>query len=249
MIREQTLTERAQRQLEELIVAGKIKPGDRLPSESQMGKMLGVSRTVVREAVRLLSARGLVDVKTGSGIYVRELNSTMMSDPIELLLRYRAIKVEDIVEVRTLFEVHLAGLAAERASAEDISALEDTIAKLRNRTLSPRESAEIDVEFHARLAVAAGNPLFAVLAQSITSVMIDPIRDEYERHDFARDDAIREHTAILERVKARDPEGARQAMAQSVSVAPMNWEGYTPRETPLIPKLARTARSNGADSA
>ena len=85
MIREQTLTERAQRQLEELIVAGKIKPGDRLPSESQMGKMLGVSRTVVREAVRLLSARGLVDVKTGSGIYVRELNSIMMSDPIDLL--------------------------------------------------------------------------------------------------------------------------------------------------------------------
>jgi GntR family transcriptional repressor for pyruvate dehydrogenase complex len=248
MTREQTLTERAQQQLEELIVSGKIKPGDRLPSESKMGKMLGVSRTVVREAVRLLSARGLVEVKTGSGIYVRELNSTMVSDPIDLLLRYRAIKVEDIVEVRTLFEVHLAGLAAERASAEDIAGLDEAIAKLRNPALSPQEAAEIDVEFHARLAVAAGNPLFAVLAQSITSVMIDPIRDEYERHDFARDDALVEHTRILERVKARDPEGARQAMVESLAVAPKNWEGYN-RQARLIPRLARTARNHRADGA
>jgi GntR family transcriptional regulator, transcriptional repressor for pyruvate dehydrogenase complex len=61
--RDQTLTERARQQFEELIVSGKLRPGDRLPSESEMGKMLGVSRTVVREAVRLLSAKGLVEAR------------------------------------------------------------------------------------------------------------------------------------------------------------------------------------------
>ena len=132
--REQTLTERAQHQFEELIVSGKLMPGDRLPSENEMGKMLGVSRTVVREAVRLLSARGLVEARSGSGVYVRELNSAMIREPIDLLLRCRAIKVEDILEVRALMEVHLAGLAAERASSEEIVAMEQAIGASRRRT-------------------------------------------------------------------------------------------------------------------
>jgi GntR family transcriptional regulator, transcriptional repressor for pyruvate dehydrogenase complex len=242
--REQTLTERTQRQLEELILSGKLTAGERLPSESQMSKMLGVSRTVVREAVRLLSAKGLVELRAGSGIYVREMNSGMIRDPMDLLLRSRTITVQDIVDVRALIEVHLAGLAAQRASAADIAALEETIAKLQNHKLSPSESAEMDVAFHAGLAAAAGNPLFAVLAQSINTVMIEPIRDEYGRHDFARADAIREHSLILDRVRARDPEGARHAMAESLAVAPRNWDGYMPRASALLRKLPRTSKNN-----
>jgi GntR family transcriptional regulator, transcriptional repressor for pyruvate dehydrogenase complex len=224
--RELSLTERAQYQLEDLIVSGKVSAGDRLPSETRMGKMLGVSRTVVREAVRLLSARGLVDVRTGSGIYVRELNSGMVRDPIDLLLRSKAIRVEEIIEVRELIETHVAGLAAERATPDDIQALEETIAQLHDPALSPQEYATIDASFHARLAGAAGNPLFVVLAQSITAAMIDPIRFVFERSKNAREEAIREHGHILDRVKAKDAEGARRAMAESLATAPMNWNGY-----------------------
>jgi len=247
--REQTLTERAQQQFEELIVSGRLRAGDRLPSESQMGEMLGVSRTVVREAVRLLSARGLVEARSGSGIYVRELNSGLMRDPIDLLLRCKALKPEDIVEVRVLIEVHLAGLAAERATSEDIAAMEDSIARLRNAKLSPHEYAEIDVEFHARLAVAAGNPLFGILSQSINAVMVDPIRFTFERNRQAREDTIREHSSILERIKARDPAGARQAMAESLVDAPRNWGGYPPLEPVLIPTLSRTLKPEVAELA
>ena len=243
VIREQTLTERAQQQFEELIVSGKLKPGDRLPSESEMGKMLGVSRTVVREAVRLLSARGLVEARSGSGIYVRELNSGMIREPIDLLLRCRAIKVEDIIDVRTLMEVHLAGLAAERATSEDIAAMEQAIAALHNPRLSPREYAEIDVAFHACLAAASGNPLFGILSQSLNAVMIDPIRFTFERSTSARNDTIQEHGRILDRVKARDPEGARQAMAESLIDAPHNWVGFPARKRLLIPSLAKTSNN------
>lgn len=246
--REQTLTERAQQQFEELIVSGRLKAGDRLPSESQMGEMLGVSRTVVREAVRLLSARGLVEARSGSGVYVRELNSGMIRDPIDLLLRCRAIRSEDIVEVRALIEVHLAGLAAQRASSGDIASMEASIAKLHNPRLSPPEYAEIDVEFHAGLALAAGNPLFGILSQSINAVMVDRIRFTFERNRRAREDTIQEHSRILDRVKARDPEGARKAMAESLTDAPYNWGGYPPLEPAVIPRLART-RGNGAQAA
>jgi GntR family transcriptional repressor for pyruvate dehydrogenase complex len=236
--REQTLTERAQQQVEDLIVAGKLKAGDRLPSENEIGKMLGVSRTVVREAVRLLSARGLVEARSGSGIYVRELNSGMIRDPIDLLLRSRAIKVSDIVEVRALIEVHLAGLAAERATSKDIAAMEEAIAKLHTTGLSPREYAEIDVEFHARLAAAAGNPLFMILSESINAAMLDPIRFVYERNKSALEATIREHSLILDRVKARDPAGARQATAETLIEAPQNWDGYPAREPLSIPSIS-----------
>ena len=241
VIREQTLTERAQQQFEELILSGRLKPGDRLPSESDMGKMLGVSRTVVREAVRLLSAKGLVEARSGSGIYVRELNSSMIREPIDLLLRYRAIKVEDILEVRNLMEVYLAGLAAERATSENIAAMEQTIAALQNPRLSPQEYAEIDVAFHACLAAASGNPLFGILSQSLDAVMIDPIRFNFERSASARTDALKEHGRILDRVKARDAEGARRAMTESLIDAPRNWTGFPVREPTLIRSLAKAS--------
>jgi GntR family transcriptional repressor for pyruvate dehydrogenase complex len=244
--REQTLTQRAEQQVQDLIVTGKLKAGDRLPAESEMGKMLGVSRTVVREAVRLLSARGLVEARTGSGIYVRGVNSAMIRDPMDLLLRSRSITVEDIVEVRQLVEVHLAGLAAQRASAEDIRALEETVAELENPRLSPREYAEIDVAFHGRLAVAAGNPLFLILAQSINAVMMDPICFVYASDKHAREDTIREHNAVLDGIKARDPGRARRAMTDFLADAPHKWDGFLPREARQIPELNRAVELSAA---
>jgi GntR family transcriptional repressor for pyruvate dehydrogenase complex len=241
--REQTLSERAQQQLEELIVSGGLKAGDRLPSEARMGQMFGVSRTVVREAVRLLSARGLVETRNGSGIYVRELGSGMIREPMNLLLRHKSISVQDIVEVRALIEVHIAGLAAMWATSEDIAAMEESIEKLRQPNLSHRECAEIDVEFHARLAVAARNPLFAIFSQSLNAVMVDPIRVVYENVASARDDALREHGSILDRVRARDGEGARQAMLESLRDAPTYWGGFPSRNLAQIPKLGRTSGS------
>lgn len=236
--REQTLVERAQHQFEELMAVGKLRPGDRLPSEAQMAQMLGVSRTVVREAVRVLSARGLVESRSGSGIYVKQLNTGLIKDPIELLLRFKAIDPADIVEVRGLIEVHLAGLAAERATEEHLQHMEESITRLSDPTLSSLESAEIDVEFHALLAVAAGNPLFGVLSHSINAVMLDPIRFTFEWNPGAREETIQEHRSIYDRVKARDVQGAREAMAASLVDAPRNWGGFRPLEPLLAPAFA-----------
>ncbi len=240
--REQTLTERAELQLEEIIVSGRLAAGDRLPSESEMAKMLGVSRTVVREAVRLLSAKGLVDVRTGSGIYVRELSGAIVRDPIELLLRHRMVTIEDIVEARVLVEVHLAGRAAERARPADIVAMQDLIAAVSKPGLTPREYAELDVAFHARLAAAGGNPLFLILSETINAVMMAQIESEYENNPQAQQDTIREHTLILNCVRAGDVAGARRAMEEALADAPDHWRAYGRPEVPLIYKIG-TART------
>jgi GntR family transcriptional repressor for pyruvate dehydrogenase complex len=224
MQRDQTLTERAQEQIGDFIVNGTFTPGDRLPSENEMGTMLGVSRTVVREAVRLLVAKGLVEVRTGSGIYAKKLDAELMRGPLELLLRSQRLSIDEIIEVREAIEVRIAGLAAERAEKEDIAALEEAVRLLKKTRNSPREYAETDVLFHARLAAAARNPLFMILSSSLNATMLGPIAQcARARGDAVIEEAQLDHLRILERVKAKDVEGARRAMQESLDETRLIW--------------------------
>ncbi|MCI0419657.1 MAG: FadR family transcriptional regulator [Acidobacteria bacterium] len=213
--RELTLVDQAQQQLESLILEGSFAPGDRLPSEKEMSLKLGVSRSVIREAVGQLIAKGLVETRTGSGIYVRHLGPHLVTEPIHLLLRSRGLTTDQILEVREVLEVKIAGLAAEHAAASDLEAMQETIEALKTKKLTAGEFAETDVAFHSRLAAAAGNPLFSVLADSINDVMIN-VRLRSFSVDGPRtlERAAYYHSHILDRVKARDVEGARRAMQE-----------------------------------
>jgi len=219
--RDSTLAERANEQIETLIVSGAIRPGDRLPPERELGEMLGVSRTVVREAVRSLTAKGLVEVRTGSGTYVREIGSDIMKASFDLLLRASALQPEAIHEVRTLLEVRIAELAALRARPDDIRAMQETIELLKNRSIAPHKYASADVAFHGRLAAATQNPLFLALTQSLHDVVFQvQLRGASTvGWDTFRERAIFCHSQILERVKARDADGARAAMLEHLAYA------------------------------
>ncbi len=219
--RDSTLTERANEQIEGLIVSGALRPGDRLPPERELGEMLGVSRTVVREAVRSLAAKGLVEVRTGSGTYVRRIDANIMQASLDLLLRASALKSEEIHEVRTLLEVRIAELAALRARPDDIRAMEGAIELLKNRSIAPHEYAAADVAFHRYLAAATQNPLFFALLQSLNDVMFEvQLRGASTvGWDTFRERAIFYHSRILERVKARDGNGARVAMLEHLAYA------------------------------
>jgi len=218
--RDSTLTERANEQIEGLIVSGAIRPGDRLPPERELGEMLGVSRTVVREVVRSLVAKGLVEVRTGSGTYVRKIGPDIMTAPLDLLLRASALRSEEIHEVRTLVEVRIAELAAVRARPDDIRAMEETIDVLEDQSITPHVYAEADVAFHCHLAAATQNPLLLALVQSLNTVMFQVrLRAASALGDVPRDRAVFYHSQILERVKARDAEGARAAMVGHLAYA------------------------------
>lgn len=222
--REQTLVERAQEQLEKLVLEGSFQTGDRLPSEYEMGQMLGVSRTVVREAVRLLVAKGLVEPRTGSGIYIKELGSSTIQGPMHLLMRANTISVKQILEVRVVVEIEIAGLAAERALPAHIRAMEETVRQMSQprtaQKLTPAEYAKLDMQFHEHLAEASRNPLFVALAGAIREVMLEPLTQTFRRIGAAAIKyAVIDHTRVLERVKAHDPEGARAAMRQELSAA------------------------------
>ena len=125
--REMSLADQVRQQLENLIVGDSLLPGERLPSEKAMSAKMGVSRSVVREAIQQLTAQGLVEARTGSGIYVRHLRHHLVTEPMNLLLRSRRFGTEEILEVREVLEVKIAELAAERAQPADIETMQLTI--------------------------------------------------------------------------------------------------------------------------
>jgi GntR family transcriptional repressor for pyruvate dehydrogenase complex len=218
--RESTLTARAESQIEQLIVSGQLHPGDRLPSEKELGARLGVSKTVIREAIRTLAAKGLVEVRAGSGTYVLDLGGEIVSKPIGLLLRSHAIQPRHIHDVREVLEVRIAALAAEQAQEADLDAMAKSIQRLQKTRLTAGEYAAADLEFHHALAVGSGNILFSMLSSSLNDVMKE-IRLWAFRKDgmAAAERAVMYHTRILDKVRARDVEGAAQAMREHLADA------------------------------
>jgi len=212
--RDATLTDRVTQQIEDLIVIGHLRPGNRLPPERELAHRFGVSRTVVREAVRALVAKGLLEVRSGSGTIVCSPTAQTLAQTMSLFLRVgqRDLDYRKILEVRRLLEVEIAGLAAERRTEEDLEVIKAILQEAESGGDRDR-FVRTDMAFHSALARATYNELFSVLLDSIADVMITMRQMAFDIPDaFTR--ALRYHRAIFEQVKRGDPEGARQAMRE-----------------------------------
>ena len=121
--REPKLSDKVAEMMLETILSRRLEAGARLPSERELGEQFGVSRTVVREAVRALAAKGVIEVRSGSGLRVASVGPATVNESMSLYLRGGQIEFEKVHEVRSMLEVHIAGLAAERAADEDVATL------------------------------------------------------------------------------------------------------------------------------
>lgn len=207
------LSDQVAAQLQSLITSGGIRPGEKLPSERELCELLGVSRTVVREAVRALAIKGLVEVRPGGGAVARSPDSSLVAELMTLMLRAGegAVAFEHVHEVRRLLEVEIAGLAAERRDAGDLTRLEERLCEMAEHAGEPLRWAAADVAFHAALAEATHNPLYPVLLGSIADLLME-VRLTGARLPETPELAYRHHRAIAERVGAADRAGARAAM-------------------------------------
>ena len=198
-----------------MIVGGKLAPGSLLPTEPEMGTRFGVSRSVVREALRVLGAKGLVDVRHGSGTRVTSSDRWDPLDPAVLgALRLgspSATVLHDLLEARTIVECAVAALAAERADAGEHAALDDALAIMRASLDDPPRYVTGDSAFHLTLLRAARNRVLERMAQpmhellSYAQALTDAIPGVLSR-------ALAEHEAIAAAVVRRDAPGAREAM-------------------------------------
>lgn len=218
--RESTLAQRVGQKIQQVIVQNRLRPGDRLPSERDLAERFGVSRTVIREAVRSLMAKGILEVRAGSGTIVRAPSTSFLSDYLELYLSMRSGKFDyrKVVEVRRLLEVEIAGLAAERRDEEDLRTLERILAQAEEHLDDPDAFVELDVQFHSALAQATHNELFLVLLESIAGVMVQ-VRLLGLRVPGTPQRALAYHRDIYQNVQRGDREGARRAMDRHMDEA------------------------------
>ena len=211
---------RVVRAVEEQILDGRLNVGMRLPPERDLADSLGVSRAVLREAVRVLVTKGLLQTQHGVGTTVRAITRADVVKPLNLFLRTcgEDISIEHLHQVRSVLEVENAGIAAEVASDGDIQALRAVCEAMQTVRLKPQQFAERDDEFHRRLAQTTHNPLMILLLDSIRDLMTE-VRALVSVEAGLFERVMPTHLQILERIADRDARGARRAMREHLQVA------------------------------
>jgi DNA-binding FadR family transcriptional regulator len=195
------------------IVSGKLKPGDRLPAEAGLLEAYGVSRPVLREASRVLVAKGLVVSKPRVGSVVRPRTDWHMLDPDVLYWTLSSIPADDffrsVITVRRIIEPAAASLAAASATEEDIARIQS--AYLQMEAAPTAESLqEPDLKFHREIMAATHNDLLAYIGNMMSLALAESIKLT-NRHPDAHTLSLARHKAILTAIQSRDPLGARQA--------------------------------------
>jgi GntR family transcriptional regulator, transcriptional repressor for pyruvate dehydrogenase complex len=210
-----TLSQKIERRIEAAIRDKKLAVGSKLPTEHELCASFGVSRTALREALRRLNARGLISIIKGSGMYVTELK---IDDAIQTLNLYYDLQfdrnlIEQIIEVRKIFEPEIAKLAAKRRNNDDIRELEKNLKdfKLCNPDNTQLE-ADIDNKFHLLIAKAAHNPIIQISMEPIYTLLPRMRNLIYANVDGEEEITYEYHNRIFEAIKTQNEKDAHQAM-------------------------------------
>src|SRR3989475_2081764 len=196
-----------------LIDHGALGPGARLPPERDLAQQIGVSRPTVRAGLRTLAALGVVRSRRGSGTYIPEGPPTLGSEALSFLAALHKFTADDVYEARRILEVGAAGLAAERATPDQLATLADEVAGLF-ASLNERHAFLVhDINFHRGVAAASRNPIVASLVEMVSALYYERRRMTAARAvDRDLRDAADAHRQIYQAIRARDVERARRAM-------------------------------------
>lgn len=215
-------------QLRELVLRGELVPGERLPNETELSATFGVSRSTVREALRVLSSQSLVTTSrgVGGGSFVTHPEIDHISDFLEtslgLLSGSEAVTVAQLLEARELLEVPAARLAAERRSAEDVELIRD--AYDREQVDLERGSFEEHRRFHIAVLHASGNRLLEIMTRPVFTVLRTRLVRDQAPAVFWRQVGA-DHGRILERITASDAAGAAEQMSRHLGHLRVTYEG------------------------
>lgn len=202
--------------IEEMIRANDMQPGDKLQSEKELAVHFGVSRMAIREALSALQSAGRIEVRHGSGIYIKDIGEELVN-PITLQLLASKDNLLRILELRRGLETEGAYLAALRADSSDIAKLEDYLGKMAEEVKNGGNAAFEDFKFHCALVKASHNPIFSTVFDTIANVFHEGLRSSHEyfrKNQGPRLVVLEEHRLIFECIKNRKPEEARKAMRE-----------------------------------
>ena len=212
------LVDQVSAELRQLILAGELSVGDKLPSEATLTKKYDVSRTVIREALAALRSDGLVESKQGAGVFVIE--EEISSGSLAAVNPERISSVVEMLELRAAIEIEASGLAAIRRSPAQDDRLFELLESFINKARKGEPTTEVDREFHLAIATATNNPRFSellgLMGESVIprqSLQDDNLESNTERTSLEYLEQIHsEHLQIAEAISTRDEDSARNAM-------------------------------------
>ncbi len=217
----QLLSHAVGRAIEDSIRRRDLVPGMRMPPELQLCEQFGVSRTVLREALRMLSGRGLLRIEKGRGIFVSELTTESVTIPLELYLHQKIGPLHwlNVIRARQIIEPAVAAEAALHRTSEDMDRLEQDFRELQDCRSGSGDLTALDMAFHLHIAEASGNPVVPLLVQPIHALMPQIKASVHQVVMDARESAIEWHGKILQAIAEGVAEEARLCMARHLDVS------------------------------
>ena len=214
LVRSSRLYEQIVEQIEESIVKGSLKPGDQLPPERELAQRFGVSRTAVREAVKALREKGLVEAFSGRGTFITDGTTHAVRQSLDLMVKIGQSEGSNhLAEVRAILEPEIAALGAVRIQEAELATMREAVAIMDRSGKDPDAYIEADLDFHLALAEAAGNPLILSLLDSIVGLLREQrLRIFNVPGGPARGQVF--HKRILQAVEQHDAQLAREAMRE-----------------------------------
>jgi GntR family transcriptional repressor for pyruvate dehydrogenase complex len=207
-------------QLREMIHRGELRPGDRLPPERDLAKLLGVSRPTLRAAIRSLSAVGVLQSRRGAGTFVVQADGppSLDSSPLRLMASLHGLTPGEMFEARQSLEMAVAGLAAERATADQMATMSEELTDMFASLDQPEEFLVHDMRFHQTIAAASGNRILTALMNMVATILFE-VRSKTVRRARDLKESAEMHRHIYRAIKEHNPEAARIAMRNHLVLA------------------------------
>lgn len=207
--------------LYEKIRAGELKPGDRLDSVEQLAEQLQVSRSAIREALSALKAMGLIEIKQGSGTFVKSNQSNQLDFPLSTAILTNKQDISHLLEVRKIIEVGTAASAAIHRTDKDLQSMMQILDEMKHAQGNGELGEKADFQFHAAISAASQNPLLATLLDQVSGLMIETMKETRRIWLYSKkissEKLYDEHMQIFLAIKQQNEELAKHAMASHLS--------------------------------
>jgi GntR family transcriptional repressor for pyruvate dehydrogenase complex len=219
------------RQVKALITEGRLKSGDQLPPERDLAAQFKVSRTSVREALRTLESLGLIAIRPGEGTFVREVSVESLIEPLAHVILSQREAVGELFEARRLLEPALAGLAARRATQDDLEEMERVLEEQAKEVAAGLTGLAQDAAFHAAIATSVRNRAITRIVNALMDLLTQS-REESLQTPGRPTRSHQDHRRILDAIRRRDEAGARRAMVDHLNAVEALVMGGNGEESP-----------------
>lgn len=205
------LTQQTANDIYNMIMDGEIKLGEKLPGEISLSSRLGVSRTTLREALRLLTAQGVLSSFRGKGTFVTE-DASLLDQYGLSSLRNNKARLKDLYEARLIFEPLITAIACQRATEEEMNRIFTLGSLVESKIKAGEDRSRADADFHEAIVAAAHNDFMQQLAPLINHAIVETIRLN-DKSDIIGENTLADHAMLLDFLMQRDAQGAKQAMS------------------------------------